>query len=34
MIHCREARIGDGEGISQLSHQLGYTSTQKRSSKG
>ncbi|CAM3015113.1 GNAT family N-acetyltransferase [Paenibacillus taichungensis] len=27
MIYCREARIGDGEGISQLSHQLGYTST-------
>lgn len=27
MIHCREARIGDGEVMSQLSRQLGYTST-------
>ncbi|MEC0124662.1 GNAT family N-acetyltransferase [Paenibacillus pabuli] len=27
MIHCREARLADGETMSHLSHQLGYTST-------
>ncbi|WP_440111700.1 GNAT family N-acetyltransferase [Paenibacillus sp. QZ-Y1] len=27
MIHCRAAMLEDGEVISQLSHQLGYTST-------